>query len=112
MNTPEHWRASRQIAAWLTGRTAKTFRILAWLFIGCSLYLFAHAAYDQDRGIADPPYVPGRYTPYDQPAEYRDTDPAKFRSLMNYEWACSIALLALSLIHISEPTRLLSISYA
>ena len=85
MNTPEHWRPSRQFAAWLTGRTANFFRILAYLFVGFSFYLFGHAAYDEHRGIAAPPYVPGRYT---RPIEHRDSNPEMFRALMDYEWAC------------------------
>ena len=91
MNTSEHWRPSRQVAAWLTSRSVRFYRILASLLIGFSLYLFAHAAYDEDRGIADPPYIPTRYRTH--LIERRDTDPAMFRALMNYEWACPFAFL-------------------
>ncbi|HZJ14439.1 MAG TPA: hypothetical protein VFD27_05280 [Chthoniobacteraceae bacterium] len=99
MNTPQPWRPGRQIAASLTSRTANFFRVLAYLFISFSVYLLVHAAYDEDRGIADPPYVPvNGYTFYDRPVEHRDTHPEMFRALMNYEWACPIAVLAAGLI--------------
>jgi hypothetical protein len=88
MNTPEHWRPSRQFATWLTNRSAAFFRAFARLLMGFSLFLFAHAAYDEDRGIAAPPFVPSRYS---RPIERRDINPVMFRALMTYEWECPFA---------------------
>jgi len=90
MNTPEHWRPSRQFAALLTGRTARFIRTLAFLIVGFSFYFFGHAAYDEYRGIAAPPYVPARYS---RPVEHRATNSAMFRALMHYEWMCPIVFL-------------------
>ncbi|MEA3208062.1 MAG: hypothetical protein QOE70_1119 [Chthoniobacter sp.] len=57
---------------------------------GSSFFLFGHAAYDENRGVAAPPYAPTRYT---RPIEKRDTHPALFRALMNYEWGSPFVFL-------------------
>jgi hypothetical protein len=58
--------------------------------IVAGLYLFGHAAYDENRGIAAPPYVPSRYS---HPVEKRDQNPEQFRHLMGYEWMCAAVIL-------------------
>lgn len=87
MNTPEHWRTSRQFADWFTNRSVGFVRLIGYLMIGLSVFLFAHAAYDENHGMAAPPFVPGRYT---RPVEDRDVHPVLYRDLMFYEWMCPV----------------------
>jgi hypothetical protein len=67
----------------MSTRDSSNVHLLGYSFIVASLYLFGHAAYDEHRGVAAPPYTPGGHA-----VEYRDRHPADFRHLMNYEWTC------------------------
>ena len=102
MNTPEHWRASRQFAAWFTNRSASLVRGVGYLMVCFAIYLFAHAAYDEQRGIAAPAYVPSRFS---RLIEDRDTNPEMFPALMNYEWGCPFIFLVGGLVIIGIVRR-------
>jgi len=91
VNTPEHWRASRQFASWFANRSAQFVRAVGIFLVCLSIYLAGHAAYDERRGIAEPPYVPARNYEDFRLKVQRAANPEKFRALMNYEWACPIA---------------------
>ena len=75
------------LRSWFANRAGDIYRVVGYLLVGFSFFLWAHAAYDEDRGIAAPPYVPTKYT---RPVETRDKHPALFRALMNYEWTCPV----------------------
>jgi hypothetical protein len=90
MSAPNYGRPSRAFANWFMDRSGGFVRTLGYLMVGLSVLLFAHAKYDEDRGIAAPPYVPTRYT---RPIEERETNPKMFRALMSYEWACPVVFL-------------------
>ena len=89
VNTPEHWRASRQFALWFTNRSAGFVRGVGIYLVCLSIYLGWHAVNDERRGIAEPPYVPVRYVVFPLKVR-RQANPEKFRALMNYEWTCPI----------------------
>jgi len=78
--------------------TVKAVRISGYLMIVFSALQFLHAKYDEDRGVAAPLFVPTRYT---RPVVIRGQNPAMFRALMNYEWACPWAFAGCGMILLS-----------
>ena len=90
MSAPIHGRPHREDTNWRTICSDRFIRTLPYLLFGISFYLFGHAAYDEERGVAAPPFVPSSYT---RLMESREADPAMFRALMNYEWTCPSAFL-------------------
>lgn len=91
VNTPEHWRTTRQFADWFTNRSSTFVRLFAYAMIGLSFYLFALAAYDEHRGVAAPPIQPGSGLVIK--VADRDTNPQLFHGLMHYEWTCPVLFL-------------------
>jgi hypothetical protein len=59
MNVLQKSRSGREIAEEKSGYSVAFWRFRAYWMIGLSLYFLAHAAYDEQRGISAPPYVPG-----------------------------------------------------
>ena len=95
MSTPNYGRPSREVANWLTSRSAGFYRTLSYLAIIFSVYLFASAAHDEQRGIASV-IPPGRYAR--RIVVIRSEHPTDFHNLMIYQWSRAALVLCGGLI--------------